>query len=159
MKQFNLIEIKTELSDIHGKFIKKVGQVPFKLDSDNHYFLSRVEVRLSSILKILNDLDVIEVFDEEKVQKHHEESYTVFLLKRKGFSKDIMLWTNGIDIVIRNNHCPIVLDQGKDVLIFRNINFDEFDWKEFSKKLLEFIHAVAYNRMKAIELTVFDSIN
>jgi hypothetical protein len=154
MQPINLPLIKRRIEDAHSEFIDSVGQIPTKLSADHNLFLTRMRTRISSILDCFVDAKVIDEFKKIEPSNEGDNHFSVFKLSKKGFDRAVYVWTDGFNIVIRSAYNPLSLILEKNVVI-NNIDFDEYNWIEFSDKLLHFVHGLIYKRQKSIETKIF----
>jgi len=78
------------------------------------------------------------------------------LLIKKDRQKSVYILTDGENIVIEDNSLLILSELSAPYKkVYYNINIDEYDWVEFSKILLDYIHWVIYNRKEAYEVKIF----
>ena len=156
MQRLNLPFIKDRVVAAHKNFIASVGEMPEKISADHQFLLKRMEARIGSILKCFTDVNVV---DSVTVVKDNvvDSSCSCFKIAKKSYDKSVYIWTNGTSIVIKSANYPSWsgLDFDDDIVV-RNIDFDSYNWVEFSDTLLHFIHKIIYARTKSIEAHIFD---
>ena len=156
METLNVPFIKERIKITHKAFIDSVGSIPDKITADHQLLLARMVARIETILKCFQEGEVIDLIILTNNERS-DQSCAAFKLIKKGFEKSIYVWTDGLNISINTVRYPyrsgLNLD---DDIIIKNINFETYNWVEFSDKLLHFIHQVIYARMKSIETKIFD---
>lgn len=131
----------------HGKFIKEFGPVYEKVIADHELFSNLVMAKIYCIADILIKENVIsEVLDVEC------SPYRKVKLIKKGNNSYIEITTNGIDVLF-TGYTYLSLDTSSLLSnnneIFNDVNDVDFDWKNFSVKLLDYIHSIIYTRKEA----------
>ena len=159
MQQINLYLIQQRIEAAHKNFLDSVGEMPQKITADQKLFLTRTVTRIKSILDCFVKVGVINRVEQQVERNEGDDSCCVFRLTKKGFSKAVYIWTDGLNINIKTAHYP--QRSGLDLaeaLIMRDIDFDSYNWVEFADKLLYFIHLVIYERKKSFEIKIFERI-
>ena len=152
--QSNILDIPSIQKYIHEKhqeFLKDVGNYSQKIMADKDLYKTRMSAKIFRILECFVEEKVIDevVVKEENLLKG-------FLLIKKDRQKSVFIWTDGENIVIEDNSLLILSElSAPHKKIFYNINIDEYNWVEFAKELLEYIHWIVYNRKEAYEAKIF----
>jgi hypothetical protein len=157
MEPLNIPFIKERISSAHNNFIKTVGQIPDKITADHQLLLKRMSTRIETIVKCFIDTGIIDNISQSLQNGDGDRSCVVFKLTKCGFDKAVYIWTDGNNININAFHFPFRSGLNfEDEITIREINFDSYNWVEFSDKLIHFIHQIIYARLKSIETKIFD---
>ena len=154
MSTINLPLIQSRIENKHKSFMDSVGEMPSKLTADHKLFLTRMATRIQSILNCFVEAKVIDNFSSNINRLHVDESYRVFKLNKNGFDRSIYIWTDGLNINVNTSDYPNNSGLDDEISI-KNIDFDNYNWIDFSDELLNFIHNGIYQRTKAIESRIF----
>jgi len=152
--QSNILDIPAIQKHIHEKhqeFLNDVGNFSQKVTADKELKKTRMSAKIFRILECFVEENVIDevVVKEENLCKG-------FLLIKKDRQKSVYILTDGENIVIEDNSLLILSELSAPYKkVYYNINIDEYDWVEFSKILLDYIHWVIYNRKEAYEVKIF----
>lgn len=151
---FDLYTIKNRIKKSHENFIKSVGNMPDKISMDHQLLLNRMVARLDSILKCFVESKIID--DYKRINLETFDRYDIcFKVVKNGYDRSVYIWTNGHSISVQTS-CTYLNGLNNDNNIFiPEIDFDSYDWVEFSDKLLDYIHAVIYARVKSYENIIF----
>lgn len=151
-KILDIPSIQKSINTKHAKFIKKFGNAYHKAIADHDLNLNIIISKIKCICGVFIDEKVI----NEAIQVESNPFKTIRLLKN-GNSSYIDITTNGNDISI----CGYTFDIkstssifNDDFILFKNVNNDEFDWKNFSISLLDYIHLVIYRRKSVLEINI-----
>jgi len=155
MKNKNILDlplIQKTIHSKHGKFIKDFGTTYEKIIADRELFLNMAAARINCIL---------DIFIKEKVISEALDiecgPYRKIRLIQKGNNSYVDITTNGIDVKL-HGHTYLSLDE--DSLFrnraeyFYNINNVDFDWSDFSAKLLDCIHLTIYTKKEAFRVKI-----
>jgi len=144
----NVPAIQKEIHEKHQKFVKDFGSAAEKVMADHKLFADIVMAKLYRIALIYKEEAVI---DEVKITE--DGPYRKISLCKSGNVTYVDIRTNGIVIVLEG----FTYTTGFDTDFhwptekFVNVNNDEFNWVDFSRKLLDYIHATIYERKEAME--------
>lgn len=159
-----LPEIQKYFKKHHQEFLKKYGTQIDKLTADGHLKSELVYARLLPILILLQKEGII---DEYKLVSSNSgalfKNKTIALTKKDYDSAYVLIITNGSEIVIEGYKCSDFISL-KDYLVdtdsrFTNVLDDDFDWLNFSKRLLSCIHDDIYERAKAADAKIKTMLN
>jgi hypothetical protein len=140
MEFLNVPFIQKRIEQAHKNFLDSVGEMPVKITSDHKLFLARTSTRIKTILDCFLASKVIDKVGKEIERSDGDESCCVFKLTKKGFDRAVYIWTDGFNITIKTAHYPHQSGLNlEDDVVIRNIDFDEYNWVEFSDKLLPII--------------------
>lgn len=140
--------IQKSIHNKHEKFVKEFGPASEKVMADHRLFADLVMAKLYRIALIFSEEKVI---DEVKMV---EDGYNRGIcLSKAGNVTYVKVATNGLVIVLEGFTYTTGFDTDfqwpKEK--FFHVNSDDFDWLDFSIKLLDYIHSTIYERKEAIE--------
>ena len=146
-------DIQKYIRENHKKFLKDVGDFSQKVSDDYQLILTRLSARVSRVL---------ECFIEEKILDEAtpcipdlgNELMRGFRLRKKGFGPSVYIWMNSKTIIITESTFPSRLEIEESEVV-RDINIEEFDGLDFSKKLLDYIQRKVYSRKESYEQSIF----
>jgi len=161
MEPLNTPFIQARIEQAHKEFIDSVGEMPIKITADHQLFVKRMATRIEAVLRCFQKANIVDVMNQGSENGYTlDRSCFVFKLMKKGFDKAVFVWTDGESISINTARYPYHsgLDTGDEEVI-RNIDFDSYNWVEFSDKLLHYIHQTIYARRQSIETKIFARVN
>jgi len=146
----NIPKIKKYIKETHSQFMKNFGLQIEKVTADHQLQSSLVLARLLPIINCLKEAGVVDDFtiDEEGFNKKIK-------LVKKGHDSYVFVMTNGLDILIYGCVSGSFLSTSDFITekkLFSKVQSDKFDWIEFNKILLDYIHCSIYERKKATEI-------
>ena len=151
-KQLNITAIKSNIGHIHREFMDKVGFLPLQLDSQKFLILNMVQAKISAVLSCFREEKIV-----DKVETRSDNLDNVeYRLSKNEFCTSVIVATDGKNIVFTDDNFLIKFDYlgcNKETFVIDNI--DNFDWDNFSIKLLEYIHKVMYNRADSLNASIF----
>lgn len=156
MKSLDIISIKSEIKKRHQKFWIDFGSLADKVNADHNLMTEIVYAHILQIVKCLKEENVINNCEElpnGPIQK--------LLLSRKGWNSYITVSTNGLQIMLQGfTHVNNIMTSDIPAIkeVFANVNSNEFDWVDFSMKLLDFIHVNIYDRKAACDYKITASL-
>jgi len=157
MEPLNIPYIKNRIQTAHQRFVDTVGAIPDKITADHQLILNRMATRIETILKCFVEAKIINIISKGAQNGEGDRSCFVFKLTKIGFDRSVHVTTDGANINIKtikyNPQSGLNFDEDVNI---RDIDFETYDWVEFSDKLLHFIHQVIYSRKKSIETKLFD---
>ena len=151
MTQLNTQQIQQNLADRHQKFNQEVGVLSGKLGADYHLQLTRMQTRLNRILECFIEVGVLDLSIPLS-----ENAYKGFQIMKNGYDKQIYVWTNGNDIIVKDSSFMInsgIIDSKVEYI--RNIVIDEYDWEDFANRLLDYIHVIIYQRKESYNYKIW----
>jgi len=132
----------------HEEFVKKYGPAAEKVIADHKLFSDLVMAKLYRIALIFKEEKVV-----DDVKMTDDGPYRKICLSRSGNVTYVNVATNGLVIALEGFTYTTGFDTDfqwpKEK--FFHVNSDEFNWVDFSAKLLNYIHATIYERKEAIE--------
>jgi len=147
----NILDIPTiqeEIRGKHRKFIKDFGSAIDKVMADHVLFADIVMAKLYRIALVFKEERII---DDVKIIDNGP--YKKISLFKNGYATYVNISTNGEIIVLEGFTYTSEFDQNflslKEKI--RNVNDEKFDWLDFSRKLLDYIHATIYDRKESAE--------
>jgi len=148
-KPIDVSKIRDMVQSEHTKFISNLGLHIQKANAD-HKLLE--EITISKIKYVLN------IFIESKVIDTIMESEngplkTIKLIK-SNTDNFIVITTNGLSTTVTGMNYFILSSNEEEELRFCNMWDENFDWYEFSTKLLDLIHSIIYERKYAFDIKI-----
>ena len=145
-------KIQKEIKKRHGEFVKEYASEIEKVSSDHRLFTDIIFAKLNRIALIFKEENVV---DEVKMVDNGplKELY----LSKNGHKNYIRITTNGTDIIMRcwvESEREFVTDSMMVSEKVANVDKANFDWINFSKKLLDYIHANIYGRKEIVETRI-----
>jgi hypothetical protein len=149
----NVPVIQKTIKECHSKFIKNYGSAIDKVMADRKLFSDIILTKMHRIALIFREEKVIDTIDISDLGFCKK-----LVLTKTGYNEYIEVATNGESIYIKGFSYTTGFDTDVEHSrsIIRNVNSDNFDWVNFSSKLLDYIHSVVYER-KAASVTKFNS--
>lgn len=159
-KTINTPLLKQRIGSYHKKFVENVGIIPEKINADHTLLLTRMRVKIKTVLQCFIDTKIISEFNDLSESTIIDKSCVWFELSKINYNKSIYVISNGINIIMRTTQYPDFsgFDLDNSVSI-KSIHFDSYDWVDFADKLLVFIHQELYDSKKAHELKIFGGIS
>jgi hypothetical protein len=155
MSILNIPLIKDRIRVTHEGFKKSVGNLPEKISADQLLMLKRMATRVETICRYFVEEHVVDEIVCER--PNFENSCTSYKLIKKGYDKNVDIWIDTRNIVIKQAHYPTNsgLNMADDIII-RDIDFDSYNWIEFVDQLLHFVHKIIYAKSKSYESSIFN---
>lgn len=148
-KLFNIIK------EGHKEFLDSAGKIPYRVSADYHLLLVTVSSKISLIASLLKESGVIDNYKFD----NYGESIKVTVSK-KGLDFKVEILTNGTIILMRSANNVLDDDGAFMSRQFHRPNRDSgWDWPEFTKQLLSFIHFTMYKSQKVEEINLSLLIN
>lgn len=151
----NVPEIQKQISTKHKSFIKEYGNEIDKVMADHRLIADIILTKLYRIALIFKEERIV-----DEVQISDNGAIKNLLLKKNGSLSQIEIRTNGLSIAL--NHYSIKRNDFFNEYIstksFDNVGDIDFDWIDFSKKLLDLIHSSIYNRQEVAEAKVKNTL-
>jgi hypothetical protein len=161
MKELDIPFIKNLIQEKHNIFLKETGNLSSKVSGDHQLVLSRLTSRIMRILQEFCHAGIIDSVVEMSSDKNIADSYYGFVLDQRyingliisknGYVSKIIIWTDGKTIMFQSSGMPFIGIEDLKVAAMRKISVDDFDGKEFSEKLLNYIHQIIYFRKETYE--------
>jgi hypothetical protein len=150
-KNFDIVKIKNNVVKKHSEFIERLGSISDKLEADYMLQVETIYARLNHILLMMKKNDIIDYHTPTFVGGKKE-----LIVYKYGYSNNFKISIDVNQIIIyedsfKNSSINFVPEKR----VFSNALSTDFDWLEFSKELLDYIHKVIYRRQKAIEQSLF----
>lgn len=140
--------IQKNIHDGHEKFVKEFGSASEKVMADHRLFADLIMAKLYRIALIFKEEKVI-----DEIKMTEDGPYKKVCLSKTGNTTYINVVTNGMVIVLEGLTYATGFDTNyqwpKEK--FNHVNSKEFDWVDFSIKLLDYIHSKIYERKDAME--------
>jgi hypothetical protein len=148
----NIEQIKSEIEKTHKDFLAKYSASLEKVFADQKLAMEISLVKIKYVLDALMEKSIVDGTDIEDIS--YATPNRVLRVYKKGILNYIQIITNGDKICIKGIDSLENLDLKSDVRIFNDVWQDEFDWLNFSKELLNFIHEYIYSRKKAFNVKI-----
>jgi len=147
-------EINNAIYEKHNRFLKSVGEIPYKLSADYILLLADTTTKITFIASLLRENGVIDGWEVKNLGECNK-----FTLYKRGLDFKVDILTNGISICLcKSNE---MIDQNDSTVPGREWHYpsksDGWNWKNFSNSLLCFIHGSMYKSQESVEIN-FDSI-
>lgn len=146
-KILDIPSIQKNVKDKHNKFIKEFGPAIEKVVADHKLFADIVIAKLNRIAMIFKEE---KVFDDIKIIEFGP--YKKITFSKTGYDTYVNIVTNGLEIILQGvTYAGFEADLKMRNVKFSEVNSDNFDWNDFSNKMLDYIHAAIYGRKEAGE--------
>ena len=155
-KTIDIIKIQESIQKKHNEFLDNFGAQLEKVSADHKLFVELAITKLKYIIDIFQKLGIInEIIEVNSKEAGYDYDYSYKCLKLSKLYNDncVYIVTNGFVIILpgTSNITPTGI-QFTDIVNFKDICSDDFDWVSFSMKLLEHIHSVIFERKRAGEI-------
>jgi len=148
----NIVDIQKGIKKAHAVFMDNYGPQIEKVVADQRLMSEIIFARLYRILICFKEENII---DDYSIVR--EMPFKKLQLSKKGYNSYIYVSTNGSSIILEGYGFSLS-DFTSDVTIlkkkFRNVQEGTYDWTQFSKELLDYIHSVIYERKEASETKI-----
>lgn len=152
-KILDIPQIQSNLKKKHGQFVSKYSGQIDKVLADQKFLVDIVFAKLYRIMICFKEERVV----DDIVMRDNAPCKTMTLTKNSSRTY-VDIKTNGKTIVLEGfsyGH-GFESDINVDIPIkrFYNVDSEDFDWVDFSDKLLDFIHYTIYDRKEVLEQKV-----
>lgn len=138
----------------HNKFLKSVGEVPYKLSADYVLLLVDTTTKITFMSSLLRENGVIDGWEVKNLGECNK-----FILYKRGLDFKVDILTNGISICLRKSN--EMIDQNDSIAHEREWHYPSkgngWNWEKFANSLLCFIHRSMYKSQESVEIN-FDVI-
>jgi hypothetical protein len=141
--------INKTIHNIHHKFIKNHASNIEKVIADHSLLSNVVCARISKVLecfKLEKIIDNISVIDQNPLKK--------ICVRKNGFDNSVDIITNGTTIILCGTGYSLGLGDVFAKIRFDNVQNEDFDWTNFAKELVDYIHCIIYNKSEVIETSI-----
>jgi hypothetical protein len=149
-KLLNIPQIQNDIRIKHQKFIRDFGLAAEKVMADHSLLADQIMAKLHRIVLLFREEHII---DDIKID--FSGPCKIMEISKLGNYTRVDLTTNGSVILLEGSTYNMSWDKGTDFQWpkerFLDVNNDEFDWVNFSSKLLDYIHKTIYDRKEAAE--------
>ena len=145
MKNEDLVpKLTSSITKKHKKFLKEVGDIPYKYSADHFLLLTQVTSKIVLVATVLKDVGVIDGFEIKNFSE-----YNSIVLSKKGLDFKTEIVTDGKGICIKTAGVLIDMD-GLAVYKqwFLKDKDGEWNWDRFANELLDFIHSCMYKGLE-----------
>lgn len=153
-----LIDLQKLIASKKEKFSKASESIQEKVEADAELKLTRVDAKINLILTALINAEIITEKNRFMPQMNSgvDSSVMAYSIKHKRFSSMVYVYTDGDDIVIRDSSFLVGFGGFHPYLKRYSIEaVDDFDWLEFSEKLIDYVYEIIYKSKKVNEIRVF----
>jgi len=155
MSNINILEIKKEITNRHNEFLKEFSSQIDKVVSD-HRLLS--EITITKLKYILNAFVEAGIIDG--IEDIDYKPYKKLRLFKKDSDNSIYIITNGKSITLEGHNYAVLSGEFKNIRVgFNDVQDEDYEWKNFYLQLLDYIHAVIYERKEACEAKIDGMFN
>jgi hypothetical protein len=144
--------ISEKISEKHTKFLKSVGEIPYRISADYVLFLTMVSTKINLIANLLREREVIDGFKMEGSGECNK-----ITLSKSGLDFKVEVLTNGTAICLRSVNGMLDNDSIFMTKQWYHPKKSGWDWEDFTEQLVDFIHYTMYKSQKAEEIN-FDTI-
>jgi len=147
-----IFSLGKSLSQKHGDFLSKVGEIPYKVSAEHSLVLAEVTAKVTLIAQVMCHKEIIDHWDVKEFRGYN----SIFLTKR-GLDFGVEIMTNGDCVILRSLNEML----NRDNPLYSQMmytNYDNWSWEEFGEYLLDFIHKAMYQRQKSLEVSMNFSI-
>lgn len=145
-------KIQKEIKKRHGEFVKEYASEIEKVSSDHRLFTDIIFAKLHRIALVFKEEKVI-----DEVKMVDNGPLKELCLSKNGYQTYVRVVTNGTDIFFRG-YAHISNDFVSDSIMLperiANVDAEGFDWVNFSKKLLDYLHVNIYDRKEIVETRI-----
>jgi hypothetical protein len=144
-------KIREAIQKEHTKFIANLGPQIEKVNADHKLLEEMTISKIKYVLDIFLGLKVIDTCEESL-----EGPLKKLKLVKSGTDNFIIVTTNGLTTTVTgfNYFTSFASSDSEEKIQFYNMWSDDFDWLEFSTKLLDFIHSIVYERKHAFDTKI-----
>ena len=158
-ENFNYPLIKSKIKKDHEHFIKYVGEIPAKISFDHQLMLHKFKTRIYFILEncFLKNNIIDEIKDiKDQISYSMDEDSFCYRIRKKNYDRSVYIWSNGKKISFQPSMSLInLINQDNERMLISDIDFYNYDWVDFSDKLLYYIHKIIYAQAKSYETKIF----
>ena len=154
-------EICAYINETHKAYVARQPGLTEKASNDDDLQWRRVHEHIRLIVGMLKESGVIDHFEDHNLMNEMgtADEFIVYALKKNGCHRSVYVITDGRQICLRD--ASFMISYGNLQPNFEYLpevkNVDEYDWNNFAKILLDFIHIVVYNRKRVNEMAFFAS--
>jgi hypothetical protein len=146
----NIPEIQKEIRDKHSKFMAEYASFSEKAIADDQFLVDSAMAKINLIaicMKSEKVIDEIKILEKGPIKEMY--------LYKTGYNNYVRITTNGKSMIMEGYGYNIS-DFESDVTEGRHrindIAMESYDWKSFTRELLDFIYVIIYQRLKAAEI-------
>jgi len=142
-------KIQKEVKKRHGEFIKEYASEIDKTWADHKLFTDIMLAKINRIALIFKEEGVV-----DEIKMGENGSVKELCLYKNGCRTYVRVATNGKDIYMEAytwTSSDFVSDFKMPSEKMFSIDREKFDWIDFSKKLLDYIHTTIYDRKEVVE--------
>ena len=156
MKELDIPYVKKTLKEKHESFIRETGTLSNKVSEDHTLILTKLTSRIKRVLQEFCLSGVVDTCEDIGSSKYYgfilDDKYlNGIIVSKSRYVSKIIIWNDGKSIMFQSSGLPFSGIEDVKVSIMRNIVVDNFDGKEFSDKLLGYIHQVIYSRKEVYD--------
>ena len=148
----NVPEIQNIIRETHKDFMERYAPQIDKVAADHKLLSDIIYTRLYRILICFKEEGVIDDIILEK-----QTPYKKICIKKNGYDNYVHVVTNGLSIIFEGFNAS-ANDFFTDIMFikkrFDDVHNDDYDWTEFSKELIDYIHNTIYFRKEAVETKI-----
>ena len=150
-KIIDLPKIKKEIRKKHKVLMDKIGNTAEMISADHEVLIAGITSKIIAILNIFVEEKIIDKYEQSTVASY--SCYSGFHITKKAFRKSVDIWTDGIDILIRDSSFAIKYGAISPTLEVYKV--DGLNDEEFANRLCDYIHSTIYGSMEALEAKIF----
>lgn len=160
MQQVDIEKIRSNLSEKHDKFIDELGTHSDRVLAEHNLIMELTFTRIKFICESFVELKIV---DESKVSKGN--GLRIICLQKSGYDNFVNISTNGEKLKINGVSSQTsfkasgveatTLSYMSDGVVMGDVSKDDFDWVDFSDKLLAEIHSSIYERKEALDTKIW----
>lgn len=156
MQQIDIQAIKTKANEKHAEFIQDLGCHSDRVLAEHNLTMELAFTRVKFICDTFEDLKIV---DELEIRK--ETGVRMIYLSKGGYANFVRVSTNGLRLIIDGASyvTSMKVSMFDDGEMMDNVSDDDFDWLDFSDKLLDAIHSIIYERKEAFEIKMWGAEN
>jgi len=153
-KTIDILTIQESIQKKHNEFLDNFGAQLEKVSADHKLSVEIAITKLKYVIDTFKKVGVInEIIEIDAREAGYDYSCKCLKLSKSYNDNCVYVVTNGFMIILpgTSNITPTGI-QFVEIVTFKDICSDDFDWVSFSIKLLEHIHAVIFERKRAGEI-------
>jgi len=139
----NVPEIRKEIGIRHKAFVESCDLHIDKTIADKKLVVQIIAARLQRILICFKEEGII-----DNVSMENDGPYRKIHISKNGFENSIVFLTDGEKIVLKGKNVLLDMD---DNHVFYDVCSINYDWKECSLEIIDYIHQLIYSRKKVLE--------
>jgi hypothetical protein len=154
MNQIDIQQIRDNVSKKHNEFMADLGTHSDRVLAEHNLVMELTFTRIKFICDNFIELQII-----DKVEFKNITGVRKAYIAQDGYDNCVCISTNGDRIIV--DGASYVTNMLAEPLIDREIfdgaSLEDFDWVDFSDKLLQSIHSIIYERKEAFESKLWGS--